>query len=166
MSRLADSTPSAVYSDHTIRFTTPTGAGDVGDKIEITMPTGFTIGSVDHTDMDLSHGASTGYETEEVLAATASATDWGASFTGQILSLEHPTNGANGDITGTDKVVVEIGNNASGGNAQIQNQATAGTYTISIAGDFGDTGSLAIVIITNDQVQLTAAVDPSITFSI
>jgi len=166
MSRLADSTPTAVYSDHTIRFTTSTGAGDVGDTIEITMPTGFAIGTVDYTDMDLSHGASTGYETEETLAATADATSWGASFTGQVLSLEHPTNGANGDITGGDKVIVEIGLNASGGNVQIQNHATAATYTISIGGDFGDSGKIAIVILANDQFTVTGTVDPTITFSL
>ena len=166
MSRLADSTPTAVYSDHTIKFTTPTGAGDATDTIEVTMPTGFTIGTVDYTDIDLSHGASTGYETEETLAATAGVSDWGASFTGQVLSLDHPTNAANGDIAASDKVIVEIGLNASGGNAQIQNHATAATYTISIGGDFGDSGKIAIVILADDQVQLTATVNPSITFSI
>lgn len=168
MSRLADSTPVAVYSDHTIRFTTPTGAGDVGDIIEITMPVGFAIGLVDYTDIDLSHGASTGYETEETLAAAADATSWGASFTGQVLSLEHPTNGANGDITATHKVVIEIGQNATGGgaNTQIQNHATAATYTISIAGSFGDVGEIAIVILANDQFTVTGTVDPTITFSL
>lgn len=154
------------FSNHTIRFTTPTGAGDATDTIEITMPTGFTIGSVDYTDIDLSHGASTGYETEETLAGTASDTEWGASFTGQVLSLDHPTNAANGDIAAADKVVVEIGTNASGGNAQIDNHATAATYTISIAGDFGDSGKIAIVILDDDQFDVTASVDPTLTFSL
>lgn len=163
MSRMEKS-PAA--SDHTIKFTTPTGAGDVGDTIEITMPSGFTIGSVNYTDMDLSHGASTGYETEETLAATADGTNWGASFTGQILSLEHPTNAANGDIAATDKVIVEIGTNAAGGDQQITNHATAATYTISIGGGFGDTGKIAIVILDDDQVTVNATVDPSLTFTI
>ncbi len=165
MSRLQKSTA----SNHTIKFTTPTGAGDVGDTIEITMPTGFTIGSVDYTDIDLSHGPSTGYETEESLAAAASGTEWGASFSGQVLSLEHPTNGANGDIEPNDKVVVEIGTHATyqtNGDQQITNHATAATYTISIAGDFGDSGKIAIVILDDDQVDVTASIDPVITFSL
>ena len=67
------------------------------------MPTGFAIGSVDHTDIDLSHGVTTGYENEEILAASASATEWGAAFVGQVLTLTHPTNSANGDIAVRDE---------------------------------------------------------------
>ena len=161
MSRLADSTPSAVYSDHTIRYTTPGGVV-AAETMTITMPAGFTIGTVDFTDIDVSWGATTGYENELTLAATCTGTTWGAAFAGQVLTITSCT----GTITATNKVVVEIGNNATGGNAQIQNHATAATYTISIAGSFGDTGKLAIVILTNDQVQATATIDPTITLTI
>ena len=161
MSRLADSTPTAVYSDHTIKFTTPTGVGAGGD-IDITFPSGFTIGSVDVTDIDVSWGASTGYENELDLAGTCSGATWGAAFSSQILTITSCT----GTITSTNKVIVEIGLNATSGDQQIQNHATAATYVITIAGTFGDTGKIAIVILTDDQVQLTAAVDPSITFSL
>jgi len=155
-----------VASNHTIKFTSSTGAGDSTDTITVTMPTGFTIGTVDYTDIDLSHGASTGAETEETLAATASSSAWGASFTGQVLTLTHPSDGANGDIATSDKVIIEIGTNASGGNAQITNHSTAATYTIAIAGDFGDTGSIAIVVVDDDQVVVSATVSPSLTFTI
>jgi hypothetical protein len=155
----------SAVSNHTIKFSTPTGAGDVTDTIVITFPTGFTIGSVDYTDIDLSHGASTGYETEETLAAAADGTSWGASFAGRVLTLTHPTNAANGDISSNDKIVVEIGLNASGGNAQITNP-TAGTYLISIAGLFGDTGSIAVAVITDDQVVVSMTVDPYISFTL
>src|SRR3990172_10914278 len=161
MSRLADSTPSAVYSDHTIRYTTPSGV-QAAEDMTITMPSGFTIGTVDDTDIDVSWGATTGYENELTLAATCTGATWGAAFAGQVLTITSCT----GTITATNKVVVEIGNNASGGNAQIQNHATAATYTISIAGSFGDTGKMAIVILTNDQVQATATIDPTITLTI
>ena len=161
MSQLADSTPTAVYSNHTIKYTTPTGVA-AGQNMQITFPAGFTIGTVDYTDIDVSWGPSTGAENELTLAATASGTTWGAVFAGQVLSITSGT----GTITAASKVIIEIGLNASGGNAQIQNQATAATYTISIAGSFGDTGKIAIVILTDDQVQLTATVNPSITFSI
>src|SRR3972149_8587709 len=161
MSRLADSTPSAVYSDHTIRYTTPSGV-QAAEDMTITMPSGFAIGSVDDTDIDVSWGATTGYENELTLAATCTGATWGAAFAGQVLTITSCT----GTITATNKVVVEIGNNASGGNAQIQNHATAATYTISIAGSFNDTGKIAIVILTNDQFTVTGTVDPTITFSL
>jgi len=155
-----------VASNHTIKFTSSTGAGDSTDTITVTMPAGFTIGTVDYTDIDLSHGASTGAETEETLATTASSSAWGASFTNQVLTLTHPTDGANGDITASDKVIIEIGTNASGGNAQITNHSTAATYTIAIAGDFGDTGSIAIVVVDDDQFTVTGTIDPTLTYSL
>ena len=73
MSRLADSTPTAVYSNHTIKYTTPTGVA-AGQNMQITFPAGFTIGTVDYTDIDVSWGPSSGAENELTLAATPSGT--------------------------------------------------------------------------------------------
>ena len=157
MSRLQKS---PVYSDHTIKFTTPTGVA-AGKIITVTFPAGFTIGSVDNTDIDVSWGAS-GDENELVLAATCSGSTWGAAFTGQVLAITSCT----GTITGTSKVIIEIGLNADSGNAQIQNHATAATYVISIGGDFGDTGKIAIVILDNDQVVVSTTIDPYLTFTL
>jgi len=156
MSRLQKST---VKSDHTIKYTTPTGVA-AGQNMQITMPTGFAIGSVDDTDIDVFWGAT--YENELTLAGTCSGTTWGAVFAGQVLAITSCT----GTITGASKVMIEIGLNATDGDQQITNHATPGTYVISIGGTFTDTGKIAIVILDNDQVQLTATVDPSITFSL
>jgi len=172
MTRLKNSSGSTVYADHTFKFTTPTTLTDTTDKIVVTFPAAFTIGSVDYTDMDLSHGASTGYETEETLAATAGVSAWGASFTGQVLTLDHPTNAANGDIAQDDKVVIEIGQNATGGgaNLQIANPNTSNTFVITLetydGASLTDSGKVAVVTVDDDQVVLSAAVDPSITFSL
>lgn len=156
----------STVSNHTIKFTTPTGAGDVTDTITITFPSGFAIGSVNYTDIDLSHGASTGYETEETLAASADGTSWGASFGGgQTLTLTHPTNAANGDIASNDKVIVEIGTNASGGDQQIANPGS-GTHVIAVAGAFGDTGQIAVAIVADDQVIVSVTVDPYISLTL
>ncbi|MCX6806534.1 MAG: hypothetical protein NT135_00165 [Candidatus Berkelbacteria bacterium] len=163
MSRLQKS---PVNSDHTIKFTTPSGVTDASDTIEITFPAGFSVTSVDVTDIDLHWGPSTGLENSATLAAAADATHWGAYFTGQVLSFDHATDGAFEDIATTSKVVVEIGTNATGGDQQIDNHATAATYTISIGGDFGDTGKIAVVILDNDQFTVSASVDPTITFSL
>ncbi len=157
----------STLSNHTIKFTTPTGVDASTDTITITMPAGFTIGTVDYTDIDLSHGASTGYETEETLAATPAAGVWGAAFASQVLTLTAPTDAAAGEITASDKVIVEIGTNAAGGDQAIQNQAAAATYTISIAGVFGDTGQIAIVIEdSDDQVVVSTTIDPQLSFAI
>lgn len=158
MSRLQKST---VKSDHTIKFTTPTGVA-AAQNIRITMPTGFAIGSVDYTDIDVSWGPSTGAENELTLDGTASGTTWGAAFAGQVLTISSDT----GTITGTSKVIVEIGLNATSGDQQITNHATAGTYTISIAGTFTDTGKIAIVILDSDQFSISGTVDPTLTFSL
>lgn len=162
MTRLKISTA----SDHTIKFTTPTGVEASTDTITVTMPDGFTIGSVDYTDIDLSHGASTGYETDETLAAAAGSGVWGAVFSGQILTLTAPSNATSGEIATNDKVIIEIGLTASGGNAQITNNSSAATYTISIGGTFGDSGNIAIVIVSDEQIPVTATVNPSITFTV
>lgn len=153
-------------SNHVIKFTTPTGAGDATDTITIEFPSDFTIGSVDYTDIDLSHGASTGAETEETLAAAADATSWGAAFASRTLTLTHPTNAANGDIAAADKIIVEIGTNASGGNAQLSNPSTAASYVLIIDGLFGDDGQIATAIVDDDQVVVSTTIDPYLTFAI
>lgn len=155
----------AVASNHTIKFTTPTGAGDVGDTITIAFAAGFVVGSVDYTDIDLSHGASTGAETEETLAATADGTSWGASFSSTTLTLTHPTSGTAGDIAPSDKVIVEIGLNAASGNAQLTNPAS-GTHLIVLGGTFGDSGQIAVVVIDDNQVVVGTTIDPYIAFTV
>ena len=160
MSRLKISTA----SNHTIKYTSPTGVA-AGQTMTVTFPAGFTIGTVDYTDVDVSWGPTTGAENELTLAVTPVTTTWGASFTGQVLTIISAT----GTITAASKVIIKIGLNATfgvAGDQQIQNHATAATYVITIAGTFTDTGKIAIVILTDDQVQLTATVNPSITFSL
>jgi hypothetical protein len=160
MSRLKKSTA----SNHTIKYTTPTGVAAAGN-MTVTMPSGFTIGSVDYTDIDVSWGASTGYENELTLAGTPSGSTWGAAFASQVLTI---TSGS-GTITAASKVVVEIGTNATAGatgDQQITNHATAATYTISIGGGFGDTGKIAVVVLDDDQFSVTATVDPTLTMSL
>jgi len=160
-------------ADHTIKFKTPTGAGDVGDTIIITLPKEFTKGDVAFGDIDLSHGVSTGAETEETLAAEASATAWGAALTQAeagadpiVLTLTHPTDAEAGDIAANDYVIVEIGKNATDGVNQITNPSAAGTYQIDITGTFGDDGEIAVVIVTNDEVAVTGRVLPTLSFSL
>ncbi|MHB8276926.1 MAG: hypothetical protein ACYDIA_04650 [Candidatus Humimicrobiaceae bacterium] len=64
----------------------------------------------------------------------------------QVLTLTTPTDTAPGEIAANDYVVVEIGINASDGTNQITNPDTVETYQINIAGTFGDSGSVDVVI--------------------
>jgi hypothetical protein len=162
LSRLKKSTA----SNHTIKFRTPTGAGDDTDTIRVNFPAGFNVGPITFTDIDLSHGAVTGYELDEPLANAADPTHWGAVFGGQNLTLTHPTDGAAGDIAASDYVVVEIGNHSGGGINQITNPNSAAVYTINIDGAFGDTGAMKVVIIDDDQVVVGTTIDEMISFTI
>lgn len=127
-------------ADHTIVFTTPSGI-DVGDTVALTFATGFNISAIDVGDVTIGGNA------------PASAV-----VAGQLLTIT-----ADADTTvapaGTATIIVGITHH-------VTNPGTTGSKIISIAGTFGDTGSLAVSIITDDQVVVTASVDPSFSFTI
>jgi len=156
-------------SSHTIKFTTPTGAGDSTDTIIVTFPdtgttpfdfTGKAIGTVTFT-----HGASTGEESEETLAAVPSETDWGAVFSGtkdNILTLTAPTDGeGTAAVAASDKIILTYDSTDS-----TNPSADASPYAIAISGTFGDSGSITVDIIADDQVAVTATVNPTMSFAI
>ncbi len=151
-------------SSHVIRFTTPTGAGQNTDTITITFPsdfnfTGKTIGTVTFT-----HGATTGAESTETLAASADGSSWGAAFSGtqnRTLTLTAPTDGVGAaELLAGDKVILTYTSASS------VNPSTPGSYVIGIAGTFGDAGSTTVNILANDQVSIAAEVSQSLTFTI
>ncbi len=147
-------------SNHTIVFTTPSGVG-AAETITIAFPAGFTIGSVDNTDIDVV-GSAAG---ELTLGATASGATWGAAFSSQTLTITSGT----GTIAAGETVTIEIGTHATAGatgDQQIANNSSASTYAITIAGTFGDTGSILIPILTEDEVSVTADVGQTLSFSI
>ena len=155
MSRLKISTA----SNHNITFTIAS-AVDAGETITVTLPAGFTVGSVDYTDIDVTDDGA-----DLTLAATPSGTTWGAAFSGQVLTITSGT----GTMVGGSVVNIEIGTNAAygpAGDAQISNPGSAASYRVDIGGTLGDSGSLAVAIASEDQVSVTATVDPSITFTI
>jgi hypothetical protein len=169
-------------SNHTIIFRTPTGVDSPSDTITIEFDkvgTDFTIpGALDYTDLDLdvSAGGQTtctgvSFGTSKTLAATAGNGTWGVSVnnTTDIITLTAPTNASTGEIPANACVRIKIGTNATTGGTgdqQITNPASTGQYLIGIAGTFGDAGDIAVNIISDDQVSVSAAVTESITFSI
>lgn len=151
-------------SNHTIRFS-PGKAISAGQTITLTFPDGFNIGSVDYTDIDLYY-CEPGDCFSKILGATPSGATWGASFSGQTLTIESGTDTI--PFT-TTYVEIEIGTHATDqttGDQQITNHATADTYKITIGGTFGNSGQLAVVIVADDQVEVSTTVDPTLTFTI
>lgn len=154
LSRLQASTA----ANHTIQFTTPTGVA-AGQTITLTLGSGFTTNTFDFADIDVADDG-----VDLTLAATASGATWGAALSGQVLTITSGT----GTIAASSVIAIEIGTHATSGgtgDTQITNP-TASSTTVAIAGTFGDSGTLAINIIADDTVDITATVDPTITFSI
>ncbi len=140
-----------IGSDHEIKFTTPSGLGESGQYLRIIFDSGFNLSGVDYTDIDLFHGQVTGLENQESLSGSANLNSWGATISGQQINLTHPLDNAIGDIAPNDKVIIKIGFNANGGNRQIINPITTGSKIITLSGNYGDNGKLAVAIF-QDQI--------------
>ncbi len=164
----ADTVTSASYSltrhqistaaNHEFQFTTPTGVDASSDTIIVTYPSGFDLSAIAVSDIDLSHGATTGLETSETLAASAGAGVWGVATSTSAVTFTAPTDAGGSEITGGHIVVIRIGTNASGGSGQIVNPSSAQTAVIGLSGTFGDTAEVSVPILTTDQVTVTATV--------
>lgn len=165
MSRLKES----IASNHEIKFVTPTGVSAAGTII-LTF-TGFgTVTNIVFSDIDFAEGdsgnCSTASFTEKTLAASPSGATWGAD--GDSATTITLTSGS-GTVTAGRCLRVKIGTNAtnqSTGVNQISNGTAATAHSIAISGSFGDTGTLSVDVISDDQVAVSATVDPTITFTI
>ena len=163
----------ATAANHELRFVIPGGIA-AGEVITLTM-TGFDSASVDailFSDVDFATGSSSTCSsatyTEQTLAAAASGATWGIS---SDASNHITITSGTGTSTAGNCVRVKIGTNATNqttGVNQILNgaAATAHGVTAAVNNAGSDTGTLAIDIITDDQVSITATVDPTITFTI
>lgn len=151
---MSNQTQSAA-SDHTIKFTTPSGVA-AGQTITITFPSGFGLSTLVAADFNLISNV-----TPLTLAATCSGTTWGVAVSGQVITFTSCT----GTIAAATPVTVKIGV-VAGGTHQITNNATPGSYSLSIAGTFGDTGTITIQVLSNSVVAVSATVPQSLTFSI
>ncbi len=156
----------SVVANHTILFGSPTGIA-AGNTVTYTFPAGFTMGSVAFGDIDFATGStstcSSATYTEQTLAATASGATWGAAVSGQVLTITSGT----GTSAAGNCIRLKVGTNAtnqSTGVNQITNP-TAASYGITIAGTFGDTGTITVNIVAN-TVSVSSTVAQSISFSL
>jgi hypothetical protein len=124
-------------------------------------------------DVQVCHGATTGLENgtatvtggptctvnETVAASNGAATIWGASWSSQTLTLTAPSGSWTNPITAGHKVVVFVRSST------LTNPA-ASSPVVTITGSNGDTGNFSTPIVDDDQVNVTATVNSSITFDI
>jgi hypothetical protein len=151
-------------SSHTIRFTTPSGAQSSTSTVVITFPASYDFTGKATTSITFTHGVSTGLENTETFAGSPSLTAWGIAFSGtanRILTLTPPTDGIGAAaVAPNDKIIITYSAASS------TNPTSAGSYTASISGGFGDIGDLTNVILNNNQVNISGTVPQSITFTI
>jgi len=158
---IEDSRPSTA-SNHTITFTTQTLVEDDDSTITVTFPAGFTMGSVDETDIDISDDAAD----KETEANCAGSDEVGVSVALQVVTFQICA-GETGDIAAGSVVVIEIGDNAQydgAGVDQIVNHATPAYYDIVIGGTWDDDGTTKIVIV--DTLTARVTVDETMSFTI
>ncbi len=156
----------------TIQFATPTGIQTGGaDTIILTFSSDFVLVGESAVNFDIELGdsatCSTAVYTDKTVALNASGTEWGIDVTGDVLTLSPDT-----DETLTAGFCMRLvwGTAATtGGTGSASTMANGGADdddSVAITGGFGDTGTIAIDIITDDSVNITATVSPTITFSI
>ena len=126
-------------ANHTITFTAPSGV-DLGDTITLDFETGFNIASVVLADVTIGGNA-------PASAVVAS----------QVLTI---TADADTTVVAGNTATIVIGNN------HITNPGSSGDYSITFGGTFGDTGKIAIPILTNDRISVTGDIAASITFAL
>ncbi len=138
----------SVASDHQIRFTVANAVSTPTDTITLTYSSGFSLAALTVADIDFFHGATTGLETQETLAAAATTGGiWGVAIVGNVITFSPPPDVVFNEIASGEKVVIRIGTNA-GGTHQITNPSTAGTYAVEIGGVFGGSGLARLPINT------------------
>lgn len=153
-------------SSHILKFTVPNAINANGYTIVITFPSDFNFSSKTIGSLTFTHGASTGLESTETLAASPSATAWGAVFSGtqnRILTLTAPTDGVGGaSLAANDKVIITYDST----NSTNASSATNYNVTVTSANTGTDSGTTTINLIANDTVAVTATVNQSISFAL
>ncbi|MBP6879730.1 MAG: hypothetical protein KBD22_02815 [Candidatus Pacebacteria bacterium] len=169
MSRLADGTATNLE----LKFTTPTGvsaAGTIivnfaGFSMPSSSPTGLNFNDIDFADNNVAGSCTTGTFTENTLGTSPSGATWGISTSATAVIITSGTD----TVTADRCIRVRLGTNAvtaATGDSQLITGGPATVHTVAVAGTFGDVGTSSIDVIDNDQVVVTATVDPTITFTI
>lgn len=161
-------------ANHEIFFVSPTGIASTQTLI-LTFGgfTASTVNAILFSDVDFATGStatcSSATYTEQTLVASGPTTSqWSAAASAGAITVT--SGGASATLSANRCVRIRIGTNAvsqTTGVNQITNAASAATdCTVAISGSFGDSGTLDVDVVTDDQVVVTATVNPTITFSV
>ncbi len=155
----ANDTPTSLQTsagaNHTVVFTTPSGVSE-GETVVLGFSTAFDTASIVEDDVDVQ---------DDGVDLTTAANCGGAEQASVAMASDELTvticAGDGGTIAAGSEISVRIGNNAAAsgiGADQIANPPTAGTYYLSIAGTFGDSGSIALPVLESGSVGVTGTV--------
>ena len=140
-----------VTASHTIKFTTPTGIA-AGKTVILTFNNGTSTAGVTAADVTVLDGVSP----ITVNAGAPTTTNWGFVNASPVITF----------TTGTGTVaaghVITITFN---GTNKITN-GSAGTSSLTISGNFGDTGVISMAIVSNGVVAVSAQVLPTLSFTV
>jgi hypothetical protein len=165
---LSDSRPSTT-SNHSIAFTTNNaiyGSSTSGSStLTLALPTGFTVSAgMNCGDVDAATSVQFGFNYP---ACLATATAWGFTATGSVITLVPPS-GTGVYVPTSTQITINIGSNATVGQQGahwLTNPSTAGIYTISVGGTFGGSGNMLVSINSGVTVQATVAESLALTVS-
>ncbi|MCH8821674.1 hypothetical protein IID23_04115 [Patescibacteria group bacterium] len=159
-----------VASNHTIAFTQNGGTQFTsGETITIDFEDTFDTSSLANTD-PLDYDIVINGTEETLVAIGCGATDEIeiTSISGTDVITFTACGSYTAEAAGST-ITIEIGTHTSApsaGDTQIINATSSGSKIISLGGTIGDTGSIAVPILSNDQVTVSGTVDPSITSSL
>ena len=164
---LSDSRPSAT-SNHTFAFTVNNSilgsSASNSSTLTLIFDPAFTLPvGMDCGDVDAATSVQFNFNYP---GCAATATAWGFSATGSVITLVPPS-GTGVYVPTSTQVTINIGSNATigqQGSHWLTNPSTAGIYTISVGGTFGGSGNILVSI--NSAVTVQVAVAESLAFTV
>lgn len=145
-------------SNHSFSITSPSGVAE-GDTIVLTFPSSFDTSSIVEDDVDIA---------DDSFDLTTAANCSGSEEASVVMAADVLTiticAGDGGAIAAASTITIEIGANAAAsgsGTNKIINPSSVGTYFVDVSGTFGDTASIPIPIITDDDSAFSAIVPSS-----
>ena len=148
-------------SSHTIQFVTPSGIPSTTTST-LVFNNATTIAGLTSNDISITVNGTVA--TSSVGAPTAA--NWGIAFTASTVTLSSPTGVAG--AAASSSILIKIGTAATSTAVnRITNYASATTTLLTITTAGGtDSAVIALPVITNSIVNITATVSPTITFTI
>jgi hypothetical protein len=156
----------------TVQFASPTGIQAGTDTITLTFSGEFVLAAEVAANFDVELGnsstCSSAAYADEIVALTASGTDWGVDVTGNVITFTPHTGET---LTAGFCMRLVWGTAATTGGTGAAGTVVNATDvddddTITIGGVFGDTGTITVDIIDSDQVTISATVNQTLTFDI